>query len=482
MKHVLCVLFLLITAFSASAQTIYKDYEVDSAARPVGGLPLLEKFIAANRRMPYAAEVERTKGIVIVSAVVEPNGTVSEVKTIRSLRPDCDREAVRVVGAFHAWKPALKDGQPVRQSFTYPIRFAPTLNQQSEPGAITTYFSKEGNQIGEEAQAAFKLTTPVDTAGLPNGNPVLSKREGSKWQRAVENKFEKKPFVHSNTDDPSLQDSLQGYQLVIKDPIFQSWNGVIYSLYPDGTLMARQHFVDGKEVGESVYYYKNGLVKRLEERLQEGKTQEWAWYPNGQMQQILVRTTTVAKPEEMELLAQWDAKGNPLVKNGNGTARFRSKHNHQWVTETGTIKEGRKEGIWYGRLDNGSLSYRETYQQGECSSGVAYYDTDSVTYKNAWQNPEFKGGMQGLGNFLSTNIHYPEEAARANIEGKVFVSFVVCEDGSLCDYEVLRSVHPVVDREALRVVKASNGKWKPGSIRGRKVRVKYNLPLNFQLQ
>ncbi|MGV3559968.1 TonB family protein [Larkinella arboricola] len=482
MKHGLYTLLLLALGFSASAQTVYKDFEVDSAAGPIGGLPLLEKFITVNRRMPYTAEVDRTKGIVILSGVIEPNGTVSEIKTLRSLRPDCDREAIRLLGGFNAWKPALKAGQPVRQQFTYTIRFTPTVSQQSEPGALTIYYSKEGHQIGDEAQAVFKLMTPVDTLGLPNGNPVLSKRDGNKWHKTIEYRFEKKPFMHTNTDDPSLPDSIQCNILTIKDPVFKSLNGIIYSLYSDRTPMSRLNYVDGKEEGESIYYFNNGLVKRVEERLQDGKMQEWTWYPNGQLQQLLVRTDNAIKPEETEFIAQWDLNGNHLVKDGNGTAHLWSKHDNQWIQETGAIKDRHKEGMWSGRLKNGSLVYRESYQQGTCLSGVAYYGTDSVAYTNAWQNPEFKGGMKGLGNYLSMNIHYPPEAAKAQIEGKVFVSFVVCEDGSLCDYEVIRSVHPSVDQEALRVVKASNGKWTPGSVRGRKVRVKYNLPINFLLQ
>lgn len=482
MKVYFYTLILLATTLAGYAQTAYKDFEVDSAARPVGGLPLLEKFIAVNRRLPYTAEVDRIKGVVILSGVVEPNGTVSEVKTLRSLRPDCDREAIRVLSGFNAWKPAIKDGQPVRQQFTYTIRFAPTVTQKSEPGAITTYYSKEGHQLSEEAQAVFKLVTPVDSLGLPNGNPILSRREGADWKKTFENKFEKKPVMHPNTDDPSQPDSIQYHLLSIKDAIFQTLNGTIYSLYPDGTLMARESYVDGKIGGESVYYFRNGLVKRVEERLQDGRTQEWSWYENGQLQQVSGRKPVPMKADESELFSQWDKKGNPLVTAGNGTAHFQSKHDQKWIRETGLIKDGRKEGIWYGRFEDGQVFYRESYRQGTCLSGTAFYGPDSVTYTEPWHNPEFKGGMQGLGNFLSSNIHYPEPASKANIEGKVFVSFVVCEDGSLCNYEILRSVHPIVDQEALRVVKASNGKWKPGSVRGRKVRVKYNLPVNFQLQ
>ena len=96
--------------------------------------------------------------------------------------------------------------------------------------------------------------------------------------------------------------------------------------------------------------------------------------------------------------------------------------------------------------------------------------------------PEFAGGMQGMGQFLAQTLRYPVDAQRARAQGKVFISFVVCTDGTLCDYAVVRGAHPDLDQEALRVVKAMSGRWKPGIQRGQKVRVKYNLPVNFTLQ
>ncbi|RRB03740.1 TonB family protein [Larkinella rosea] len=481
MKHwFYSLLFLLITQ-AAIAQTIYKEFEVDSAAKPHGGLPLLEKFIDVNRRMPYAAEVARVKGTVILSMVIEPNGTVSEIAVLRSLRPDCDREAIRLLRSFKAWKPALKAGQSVRQSLTYTIRFTPSATQ-SEPGAITAYYGKDGSAVAGEAQAQFKLMTPVDTLGLPNGNPVISERKGNKWQKTVENSFERIPYNRANEDDPSLPDSIPAIRLAIKDPQYQFLNGTIYSLYPNGVIMAREPYDDGRRIGRSIYYYRNGLVKLISEIRPDGKTEEWAWHPNGQLRHVLMRKLVAMSPEEIELFSQWDSTGKQLVQNGQGTARFLSRQDGKWVTETGLIKEQRKEGLWLGRFDDGKLAFRESYQNGKCESGVAYYESDSLTYTDPNQNPEFQGGLNGLGRFLSANIRYPVDASRAGIQGKVFVSFVVCQDGSLCDYEVLRGVHPSVDNEALRVVKASNGKWKPGAIRGKQVRVKYNLPINFHLQ
>ncbi|RRB04047.1 energy transducer TonB [Larkinella rosea] len=97
------------------------------------------------------------------------------------------------------------------------------------------------------------------------------------------------------------------------------------------------------------------------------------------------------------------------------------------------------------------------------------------------QNPEFPGGMAALGQFLGKNIRYPPAASRANVSGRVYVSFVVNTDGSIQDATVLKGLGFGTDEEALRVVR-SMPKWRPGKQSGRPVRVKYNLPINFQLE
>jgi len=97
------------------------------------------------------------------------------------------------------------------------------------------------------------------------------------------------------------------------------------------------------------------------------------------------------------------------------------------------------------------------------------------------QQPEFPGGTTEMYKYLSKNIKYPSAASRANVSGRVFMSFVVNTDGSIQDVSVLKGLGFGCDEEAIRVVKAMP-KWKPGKQSGRAVRVKYNLPINFQLE
>lgn len=96
--------------------------------------------------------------------------------------------------------------------------------------------------------------------------------------------------------------------------------------------------------------------------------------------------------------------------------------------------------------------------------------------------PEFPGGQQALLKYLSENVKYPVIAQENGIQGRVICQFVVNKDGAIVDVEVVRSGgDPSLDKEAMRVIK-SMPKWNPGKQRGKAVRVKYTIPVNFRLQ
>ncbi|MGA0557119.1 TonB family protein [Larkinella sp. VNQ87] len=476
-----CFLSFLLTALTTTAQTIYKDYEVDSAAIPRGGLPMLEKFISVNRRVPYSAEVSKTKGIVILSAVIEPNGTVSGVKPLRSLTPDCDREAVRVFSAFRAWKPALKAGQPVRQELSYTIRFAPSL-ADAKPDRKVQYFDKKGALTTDEANADYQFITFVDSLGYPNADPVIYRKAGKNWKEFERYRLKREPFTHQNNNDPTLPDSLEAYRLEISDG-----NNTVeetqYSFFADGTPLSTIAYFNGKVKHPSRYYFRNGIVRELEEAVDENKTEEWLWHPNGQLRQIALRDLSPEATVRFRLLSQWDSLGRPTVVDGNGQALFESGTRTRKLLETGAVKNGVKDGEWTGRRENGELAYRETYENGKCLSGKSYTEKgDVLTYTEPEINPEFKGGMSALGQFLASNIRYPSDAARAKVQGKVIVSFVVGKEGTVENAKVVKGIGYGADEEALRVVKATSGKWKPGVHRGQAIRVKYMMPINFAIQ
>ena len=99
----------------------------------------------------------------------------------------------------------------------------------------------------------------------------------------------------------------------------------------------------------------------------------------------------------------------------------------------------------------------------------------------AEQMPSFPGGDRKLMEYLSENIRYPEELADACIQGRVIVSFIVEKDGSISNVKVAKSLAPLLDKEAVRVV-SGMPKWIPGRQNGVAVRVRYIIPVTFRLQ
>jgi protein TonB len=95
--------------------------------------------------------------------------------------------------------------------------------------------------------------------------------------------------------------------------------------------------------------------------------------------------------------------------------------------------------------------------------------------------PEFPGGLEALFKYLSETMEYPDMAKDAQIQGKVYITFVVDKKGGIAGVKVLRGIGGGCDEEAVRVVE-NMPKWNPGKQRGKPVKVQYNLPINFILK
>lgn len=141
----------------------------------------------------------------------------------------------------------------------------------------------------------------------------------------------------------------------------------------------------------------------------------------------------------------------------------------------------------------GALDVKGNSDQGEILKVTQRVETEPVkteapkpevenkVFDVVEQMPSFPGGQAALMKYLNENIKYPVVAQENGVQGRVVVSFVVERDGSITDVNVVRSVDPSLDREAVRVVKGMPH-WIPGKQNGSAVRVKYNVPVSFRLQ
>ena len=107
--------------------------------------------------------------------------------------------------------------------------------------------------------------------------------------------------------------------------------------------------------------------------------------------------------------------------------------------------------------------------------------TDDKVYEVCEQMPIFEGGDAALMKYLTDSVKYPELAKKHGVQGRVVIGFIVEKDGSLTDVKVLRPVDIDLDAEVLRLVKGMP-KWIPGRQNGKRVRVRYLLPIHICLQ
>jgi TonB family protein len=135
-------------------------------------------------------------------------------------------------------------------------------------------------------------------------------------------------------------------------------------------------------------------------------------------------------------------------------------------------------GTYKGQNDRRALTVKNS------GGAMQKTETDEETravFISVQQMPSFPGGDVARIKYLAKNLRYPARAAEDDIQGTVYVSFVVKTDGRITNVKLLRGIGGGCDEEALRVV-LKMPQWKPGYLNGKKVDVLYHMPVHFKLQ
>lgn len=122
----------------------------------------------------------------------------------------------------------------------------------------------------------------------------------------------------------------------------------------------------------------------------------------------------------------------------------------------------------------------ETHEQVDTPPAEPAGKDQPMPLRTVEKIPEFPGGMSLFVRWLNEKLSYPPMAQRQKIEGQVVVSFIVNKDGSISDAKIARSVHPLLDREAMRVVRMMP-RWTPGVDNGQPCRTLLAIPIVFKL-
>lgn len=151
-----------------------------------------------------------------------------------------------------------------------------------------------------------------------------------------------------------------------------------------------------------------------------------------------------------------------------------------------TIFNAGEEGFFLRDLFSGSPPWIPAFQRNKpvessYAQSISFSGNDDILLK-AQESPEYKGGQEDLLRFLSSRIRYPSQANKRDIEGKVYISFVVNQLGELEDVRVEKGIGWGCDEEAARVIKLTSGNWFPGTVEGKPVKVKMIMPIMFGIK
>lgn len=206
---------------------------------------------------------------------------------------------------------------------------------------------------------------------------------------------------------------------------------------------------------------------------------------------------TQANIDAIKVLKEDEAKSTYGERAANGAMKFYLK---------GTTKKEVMDAMWQHKgeeeplqvqlikkSEDGSVSVESITKKSDGDGEFSVYEStkpgrggasgnseDSEIFQVVEEQPLFPGGMQEMMKFLQQNIKYPKEAQEQGKQGRVIVQFVVNKDGSIVNDSIVRSVDPLLDAEALRVVR-SMPNWTPGKQKGKPVRVRFTLPVSFRL-
>lgn len=166
-----------------------------------------------------------------------------------------------------------------------------------------------------------------------------------------------------------------------------------------------------------------------------------------------------------------DAASGLITSFENGKLKFEGSHE-----ELAKVREMFSDENSFDISENDSLGYVLVTKKE-----IRTIQPDEEIFFVVEQMPEFPGGDTALRQFIMGTVKYPVDAQKAGIQGKVYVSFVVSADGYVANAKIAKSVSPLLDKEALRVVN-SMPVWKPGYQRGKAVNVSFTIPINFVLR
>lgn len=272
------------------------------------------------------------------------------------------------------------------------------------------------------------------------------------------------------------------YTQIVRDHNLTKDSYIIEEYYKSGQLKMSAVSISNvfyKYIGNLIHYYENG---KMQDKLyyKEGTPDGLylSWYENGskKIEGEYVEDKFSKKPEQiLKVDKYWDKDGLQKVTDGNGS--YQEIYTNFYTS--GELKNGFKEGLWTGNDKNIKVTFKESYDSGEFISGVS---TDEKGKQHAYNEITIKPTpKKGISHFYSFVGKKFNPARSVSATGTIYLKFIVSKKGEISKVEIFRGVHPILDREAIRVLNLY-ADWKAGEFRGIPVAVSYSIPIRIEQQ
>jgi TonB family protein len=264
----------------------------------------------------------------------------------------------------------------------------------------------------------------------------------------------------------------QTNEINIKNP-----SGYLTDYYMNGNMYRSGEFIYGKKHGAFVYYHENGKIESKGKFAQDEKKGKWHYYyPDGSLMKIIHH-----QDGQSLVYSYWDEDGVQQTFRGTGYYQTVQEYVSGTLREEGNLVDYKKTGSWKGYTPEVKLFYEELYEEGKLIEGHSYdVEGNKVKYKERILQAGPAEGINEFYYFVNQRIKYPTQARSNNIQGKVFIQFVISAEGTLHHAQAISSPHTILSEEALRVVNLYD-KWKAGQEMGQAVEMTFILSINFSI-
>lgn len=237
------------------------------------------------------------------------------------------------------------------------------------------------------------------------------------------------------------------------------WQGPVRDYFNSGKVQMKGSYKNGRRDGVFLYYSDHNTYESAGRYINEIPVGKWErFHPNGRL-----KSEEYFEPEYF-MKNMWDSLGNPLVINGEGHVKFYYPNGK--LAETGTYRNGKKEGMWLGYHTNGQLYYEEIFAMGGLLQGRSITeDGQRFVYDASSLFPIPESGYFHLQAYIQRKV----KDLNPSNHGLVKVWFRVTVNRVLTDFQIDKSLTPDLDAQAIEFLKAGPS-WLPARDHGHQMR------------